>query len=56
MFTFMTLVIMLIVLTVFMVVMVGLFGSAAIILFGDLIVCAAIIVFIIKWLFNRKKK
>lgn len=31
-------------------------GVAFFIIFGDLVVCIAIIVFITKWLFKRKKK
>ena len=34
---------------------VGTIGSAAILIFGDVIVCIAFIVLIIKWLIGRKK-
>lgn len=31
-------------------------GAAFIVVFGDLIVCVALIILLMRWLFNRKRK
>lgn len=54
MITFIILAITLIALAIFTVVTVGTVGAAGIIVFGDVIVCIVLIVWIIKRLVNRK--
>ena len=54
MIAFILLTIILIALTVFTVVTAGAVGAAGIIVFGDVIVCIVLIVWIIKRLINRK--
>ena len=54
MITFIILAITLIALAIFTVVTVGTVGAAGIIVFGDVIVCIVLIVWIIKHLVNRK--
>lgn len=54
MITFIILAIALIALAIFTVVTVGTVGAAGIIVFGDVIVCIVLIVWIIKRLVNRK--
>ena len=54
MITFIILAIALIALTIFTIVTVGAVGTAGIIVFGDVIVCIVLIVWIIKRLVNRK--
>ena len=54
MITFIILAIILIALAIFTVVTVGTVGAAGIIVFGDVIVCIVLIVWIIKRLVNRK--
>ena len=54
MITFIILAITLIALAIFTVVTVGTVGAAGIIVFGDVIVCIVLIVWIIKRLINRK--
>lgn len=54
MITFIILAITLIALAIFTVVTVGTVGAAGIIVFGDVIVCIILIVWIIKRLINRK--
>ena len=54
MITFIILAIILIALAIFTVVTVGAVGTAGIIVFGDVIVCIVLIVWIIKRLVNRK--
>jgi len=56
MLLFLILALMLIVLTVTVVLAVALGGSAFIIVFGDVIVCIFIIVWIIRRMFKRKRK
>ena len=56
MLLFLILALMLIVLTVTVVIAVALGGSAFIIVFGDVIVCIFIIVWIIRRMFKRKRK
>ena len=56
MILFAILLIMLVLTTIFMVVIVGTTGAVGMIVFSDVIVCAAILIFIMKWLINRKKK
>ena len=46
----------LLILMVFTILAIGAGGAAFIIVFGDVIVCMALIVWIIKHLFGRKKK
>jgi hypothetical protein len=53
---FAILLIMLVVLGIFMTLVVGTTGAVGIIVFADVIVCMALIMGIIKWLVNRKKK
>ena len=54
MITFIILAIILIALAIFTIVTVGAVGTAGIIVFGDVIVCIVLIVWIIKRLINRK--
>lgn len=54
MIAFILLTIILIALTIFTVVAAGAVGTAGIIVFGDVIVCIVLIVWIIKRLINRK--
>ena len=54
MITFIILAIRLIALAIFTIVTVGAVGTAGIIVFGDVIVCIVLIVWIIKRLVNRK--
>lgn len=54
MITFILLAIILIALAIFTVITVGAVGTAGIIVFGDVIVCIVLIVWIIKRLINRK--
>ena len=54
MITFIILAIILIALAIFTIVTVGAVGTAGIIVFGDVIVCIVLIVWIIKRLVNRK--
>ena len=54
MITFIILAITLIALAIFTIVTVGTVGTAGIIVFGDVIVCIVLIVWIIKRLVNRK--
>ena len=54
MITFIILAIALIALAIFTIVTVGAVGTAGIIVFGDVIVCIVLIVWIIKRLVNRK--
>ena len=54
MITFIILAIALIALAIFTVVTVGTVGAAGIIVFGDVIICVILIVWIIKRLVNRK--
>ena len=54
MITFIILAITLIALAIFTVVTVGTVGAAGIIVFGDVIICIVLIVWIIKRLVNRK--
>ena len=54
MITFIILAITLIALAIFTIVTVGTVGTAGIIVFGDVIVCIVLIVWIIKRLANRK--
>lgn len=56
MILFAILLLMLIILVVIAVLGIGVLGSAGIVIFGDVIVCAVFIVLIIKWLIDRKKK
>ena len=56
MILFTILAIMLLIVTGVAVVALGVGGAAFIVVFGDLIVCAVIIAFIIKRLIRRKKK
>ena len=55
MILFLILALMLIILTLTVVVAVALGGSAFIVIFGDVIVCIFIIVWIIRRMFKRKK-
>lgn len=55
MITFLALVLILIILAVVSVIILAVGGSAFILVFGDLIVCIAIIVWIIKHIFKKKK-
>ena len=53
---FAILLIMLVLTTLFMVVIVGTTGAVGMIVFSDVIVCLAILIFIMKWLINRNQK
>ena len=55
MILFMILLLILLILTVLVVAVVGTVGAAGIVLFGDVIVCIFIIVFLMKKLFFKKK-
>ena len=55
MFLFMACVLILVILIAFLLLAIGIFGAGAIIVFGDIIVCALIIGWIIKKLFFKKK-
>lgn len=55
MITFLALVLILVILAVVSVIILAVGGSAFILVFGDLIVCIAIIVWIIKHIFKKKK-
>ena len=56
MILFIILALTLLLLIAFVVIGFCIFGSVAIVIFGDVIVCAVLIVLIIKWLCTRKKK
>ena len=56
MFLFMLLAMILIILTLFVVLTLSVFGAGAIIVFGDIIICILIIGWIIKKIFFNKKK
>ena len=56
MILFAILCVILIILIVAIIIGVGTIGSAAILLFGDVIVCIVFIVLIMKWLIERKNK
>lgn len=56
MFLFAILAIILIILVLFMVVAIGIGGAGTIIIFGDVIVCAAIIIAIMKKLISGRRK
>ena len=56
MILFMIMVLMIALLTVFTVVVIGATGAVGIVLFGDVIVCIAIIIAIIRHLFKKRKK
>ena len=53
---FAILLIMLVLTTLGMVVIVGTTGAVGMIVFSDVIVCLAILIFIMKWLINRNQK
>ncbi len=55
MFLFMILLLTILILSIFVVVTIALFGAGFIIVFGDVIVCILILAFIIKKLFCKKK-
>lgn len=55
MILFTVLLLVLLLLVLFIVISVSVLGTAGIILFGDIIVCIAIIVFIMKKLIEKKK-
>ena len=56
MILFMIMVLMIALLTVFTVVVIGATGAVGIVLFGDVIVCIALLVWLFKKIFKRKKK
>lgn len=56
MITFTILLLMVLILAVVSIVSISVLGSVGIVVFGDLIVCILILVWIIKKLFKRKKK
>lgn len=55
MILFTILLLILLIITVVAVLGISILGSGAIIIFGDVIVCAVFIVLLIKWLFFKKK-
>ena len=55
MFLFLALLLTLILLIAFVLITISIFGAGFIVVFGDVIVCIAIIVFLIKKIFFRKK-
>lgn len=56
MILFLILLLILVILTVFSVFILSVGGAAFIVVFGDVIVCAAIIIWIMKRVFGKKKK
>ena len=56
MILFMIMVLMIALLTVFTVVVIGATGAVGIVLFGDVIVCIALLVWLFKKILKRKKK
>lgn len=56
MILFMIMVLMIVLLTVFTVVVIGATGAVGIVLFGDVIVCIALLVWLFKKIFKRKRK
>ena len=55
MITFLALILILVVLIIISAIILAVGGSAFILVFGDLIVCIAIVVWIIKHIFKKKK-
>lgn len=55
MFLFMILLLIAIILAVVVVVGIAAFGSTAIVIFGDVIVCIVFIVLIMRWIIKRRK-
>ena len=56
MFLFMVLLLVFLILVAFLVLAISVFGATAIVIFGDVIVCAFIIIWIVKKLFFKKKE
>lgn len=56
MILFMIMLLMIVLLTVFTIVVIGATGAVGIVLFGDVIVCIFLLVWLFKKIFKKKKK